>query len=459
MTQLTQQAAENAFVPIVGHTNVLVGEDVAARFDGYPHDHPCQATCIVRPGTTQEVSAIMALCHEHGWHVVTQGGRTGLVGAGDTTASVVALSLERMRSISAVDRDGATLEVEAGAPLEAVQNAAVAADLYYPVDFGSRGSATIGGSIATNAGGNGVVRYGMTRNQVLGLEAVLADGTIVCSMNRLLKNNTGYDLKQLLIGSEGTLGIITRAVLRLQPHPGNKAAAFVGVQSFPQVLEFLRHAMAMGDGCLSSFEVMWPSFLDCILEGGQHVPPLSGAHGFYVLLEYGSTRSHEQLEQVVASAWEKGMVEDAAIAQSNAQNAAFWKIRDDIETLTAMYAPAFLYDVSVPQRHMAEYVDTVLASLTTRWPAVRMATFGHIADGNLHLFIATGRPEDHAEVDAMVYAPLQQWGGSISAEHGIGLEKRDYLHVSRTPAEIALMQRIKLAFDPLGILNPGKIFG
>ena len=462
MTQALSDVAADGLLDdlarIVGAQHVLTGEDVRQRWDGYPPTNPMEAHCIVRPANTAQVAAVLAYCDRHGLKVVPQGGRTGLVAGARTRPDDVALSLERMRAIAPVDVHGATMEVEAGAVLEAVQEAAQAAGFYYPVDLGARGSATIGGTIATNAGGNSVLRYGMTREQILGLEVVLADGTILSSMNVLIKNNTGYDLKQLFVGSEGTLGVVTRAVLRLRPDPGKKATAFVGLSSFDDVLALLRHAMAEADGALSSFEVMWPSFVESVLGEGRHSHPLADKHSFYVLLEIVSYRSEAVLEELMASAWDKGIVADAAVAQSVAQAHAFWAMRDDIDGLVAAMRPAFLYDISLPQAHMAAYVDQLENALRQRWPQARLVVFGHIADGNLHLFICTGRPEDHDEADRIVYAPLKALGGSISAEHGIGIEKVRFLGISRTPAEIELMRALKRTLDPRQTLNPGKIF-
>ncbi|AUW58181.1 FAD-binding oxidoreductase [Sphingobium sp. SCG-1] len=445
-------------VRIVGPAHVLTGEDVRQRWDGYPPTAPMEAACIVRPADTAQVAAILAYCDAHGLKVVPQGGRTGLVGGARTTSGDVALSLERMRAISPVDVHGSTIEVEAGVPLEAVQEAASAAGFYYPVDLGARGSATIGGTIATNAGGNSVLRYGMTREQVLGLEAVLANGTVLSSMNKLIKNNTGYDLKQMFVGSEGTLGIITRAILRLRPDPGTKATAFVGLAGFDQVLALLEHALSASDGALSSFEVMWPSFVDYVVEEGRHQLPLMEKHSFYVLLEIVSHRSETLLDDVMASAWERGIVADAAISRSVAQSDAFWALRDDIDAMIAALSPVFLYDISLPQSHMATYVEELSLALTGRWSGARLAVFGHIADGNLHVCVHTGCPDDHDEVDHLVYAPLTGCCGSISAEHGIGIEKRAHLGISRSRIEIDVMRQLKTVLDPRGTLNHGKIF-
>lgn len=443
---------------IVGHAHVLLGSDVSDRHDGYPAGDPMQALCIVRPGSTEEVSKVLAYCNKAGLKVVPQGGRTGMVGGARTSPDEVALSLERMRAIGPVDHAGRSVVVEAGVALQSLQDVAQAAGLFYPVDLGARGSATIGGTIATNAGGNSVFRFGMTREQVLGLEVVLADGTVLSSMNRLIKNNTGYDLKQLFAGSEGTLGVITRAVMRLRSAPGEKATAFVGLESFAQVLDLLDHASAGADGALTSFEVMWRSFLETVVQDGRHTQPLEKQFPFYVLIELVSQNSANQLETVIGQAWEDAIIADAAIAQSLAHGIDFWAMRDDVDGLIEAMNPVFLYDVSLPQTAMDDYVTALQNRLTEQWAAARLVVFGHIADGNLHLFITTGSTQDHHAVDQIVYDLLRPLQGSVSAEHGIGVEKRAYLDVSRSVQEIAAMRAIKAALDPQGTLNPGKIF-
>lgn len=447
------------FAAIIGAGNVLTGADVAARHDSYPHGAAMSALAILRPATTAEVAAILRLCNAHGIAVIAQGGRTGLVGGGRTRPGDIALSFERMVAIAAIDSLGGTMLVEAGAPLQRVQEAAQAAGLCYPVDLGARGSATIGGTIATNAGGNSVLRYGMTRDQILGLEVVLADGTILSSLNRMMKNNAGYDLKQMFIGSEGTLGLVTRAVLRLRPEPGPRATAWLGVADFDAVLGLLALAGRESSGALTSFEVMWPSFLDAVLPGGRHQPPLSGGHAFHILVEIMSRQAETQMAQILEAGWEQGLIADATLATSDSQTRALWAIRDDIEALVGGLQPLFLYDISLPQVAMTGYLAELHAALEARWPGAVLVVFGHVADGNLHVCIHTGDESDHHAVDDLVYGLLRPLMGSVSAEHGIGLDKRAYLDVTRSAEEIALMARLKQLLDPRGILNPGKILG
>jgi FAD/FMN-containing dehydrogenase len=406
----------------------------------------------------------LKLCHAVGQTVVTHGGLTGLVGGARASADDIVLSLERMNAIEAVDTINRTLTVGAGAILHSVHDVAEEAGLLFPLDFGARGSATIGGSISTNAGGNSVIRYGMTRDQLLGVEAVLADGTIISSLKGVIKNNTGYDLKQLFIGSEGTLGIVTRAVLRLRPLPRSRNTALVAIEDFDRLGRFLRDMDSALGGTLSAFEVMWNDFYKLIVgDGDKHGQPLQPSHGYYVLIE--STGGHEdadksRFEDALEEALEQELIVDAVIAQSKQQREDLWAIRDDIEGLGKALFPVITFDVSLGIPQMDDYVEEVRKQLTERWPDSRMVVFGHLGDGNIHLVITIGRLEEkevHA-VEAIVYEALGRRQGIISAEHGIGVDKRAYLKHSRSTAEIALMKTLKQALDPKGILNPGKIF-
>ncbi|MDP1739341.1 MAG: FAD-binding oxidoreductase [Caulobacter sp.] len=441
---------------------VLTGADAAEHPRG-PWTRLGQPLAILRPVSTGEVSAILRLASAAGVAVVPWGGCTGLVDGCLADASL-ALSLERMAAVEAIDAMAGTMTVQAGCILQTACEAAEAADLFLPLDLGARGSATIGGNLSTNAGGNRVLRYGMTRELVLGLEAVLADGTVVSAMNPLMKNNTGYDLKQLFIGSEGTLGVVTRVVLRLRPAPASHDVAFVGVDSFDGVARLLRRLERRLGGMMSAFEVMWAGFHDLVTAPpARGRPPLAGPHPFYVLVESlgGDVEGDAaRFEAALAEALEDGDIADAAIARSGAERAALWALRDDVGQ-TARDGPIIAFDVSLPITAMEAYVDDVSAALTGRRPDLGPPqVFGHLGDGNLHIIVRVS-PEDglagrHA-IEEIVYRPLQVVGGSISAEHGIGLSKREWLPLSRSPEELRLMARLKQALDPAGILNPGKI--
>jgi len=443
---------------------VLLGEDVSGRSDSWPPTGGCQARAIVRPANTEEVSAVLRLCYAAGQDVVTHGGLTGLVGGAKAGKDDIVLSLERMNSIEEVDGINRTVTVEAGVPLQRVHEAAEEASLLFPLDLGARGSCTIGGNISTNAGGNSVIRYGMMREQVLGVEAVLADGTIVSSLNGVIKNNTGYDLKQLFVGSEGTLGIVTRAVLRLRPLPRSCNTALVAIEHFDQVAGFLRTMDAALGGTLSAFEVLWNDFYQAIVgDGSKHTPPLGSSHKFYVLLE--STGGHQDSDRVrfegaLEEAFESELIVDAVIAQSKQQRTDLWAIRDDIEGLTGKLSPPILFDVSLDIPRIDGYVDEIHRQLKERWPDSKMVTFGHLGDGNIHLVVTVGslEPSEVHAVESIIYKELGRCRGIVSAEHGIGLEKREYLHHSRSEVEISLMKTLKQALDPKGILNRNKIF-
>ncbi len=449
---------------VVGPSGILLGDDVSNRSDCWPPTGGCLAKAIVRPANTGEVSEVMKLCHAANQSVVTHGGLTGLVNGAKAGNDDIVLSLERMKSFEPVDTVNRTITVEAGIPLQKVQEAAEQADLLFPLDLGARGSCTIGGNIATNAGGNSVIRYGMIRDQVLGVEAVLADGTIISSLNGVIKNNTGYDLKQLFIGSEGTLGVVTRAVLRLRPLPRSCNTALVAIDDFEKLGQFLGQMDSALGGTLSAFEVLWNDFYTLIVaESGRHGLPLQADHGFYVLLE--STGGHEEsdktrFESALEEAFESELIVDAVIAQSRQQRHDLWAIRDDIEYMTRELTPAIVFDISLGIPLMDEYAREVRQQLSAKWPESRMLVFGHLGDGNIHLVLTVGsdEPEDVHTVETIVYEALARRQGIISAEHGIGLDKREYLKHSRSEDEIALMKTLKMALDPKGILNPGKIF-
>lgn len=448
---------------IVGPSGVLTGDDVALRSDTWPPSGGLQARAVVRPASTGEVSDVLKLCHAAGQPVVTHGGVTGLVGGTKAAPDEIVLSLERMRGMEAVDTVNRSVTVEAGVPLQAVQEAADEAGMLFPLDLGARGSATIGGTIATNAGGNGVIRYGMMREQLLGLEAVLADGTVISSMKDVIKNNTGYDLKQLFVGSEGTLGVITRAVLRLRPAPRSRNTALAAIADFDRLGRFLQTMETALGGTLSAFEVMWNDFYNLIIgDGGKHGKPLDTDHAFYVLLEStggDEARDGERFEAAMEEAFEQGLVADAVVAQSRQQRDDLWAVRDDIEGMIEKLYPLMSFDVSLGIPLMDGYVEEVRARLEERWDGARMVVFGHLGDGNIHVSTTVGSltPEDVSGMERIVYGALGERGGVISAEHGIGLDKRAYLPHSRSPAEIALMRTVKNALDPANILNPGKI--
>lgn len=419
---------------------------------------PVAPKAVLRPRSTDEVSRMLAVCHAARQTVVPWGGLTGLVGGADCQPDDVAISLQLMHGIEDIDATALTMTVKAGTPLVSVQQAADAQDLFFPLDLGARGSATIGGNIATNAGGNRVLRYGMMRELVLGVEAVLADGRVVSSMAALLKNNTGLDLKQLFIGTEGTLGIVTRAVLRLWPKAERTETAFIACGSVEAMVKTMRRLNRALSGRLTSFEAMWPAFYRQVTQPGRAAAPLPFGYACYALVEAGFGQSDPPLlEDLLGSALADGLVEDAVIAQSEGQRAAFWEVRDGVHYL---YKDGIDHhnDVCVQISSIDAYVSEVHSLLEARAPDCRHFTFGHVGDGNIHFSIGgVGDAATLKRVDSCIYGPLPRYRGSVSAEHGIGLQKREKLHLSRSPDELAVMTVIKQALDPENTLNPGKI--
>jgi FAD/FMN-containing dehydrogenase len=441
---------------------LLTGDDVHARAAGIWDPSPLEADSLVRPRTTDEVAAILALCHARGQPVVTHGGLTGLVQGAQTRAGDLVLSTERMTKIEDVDAAGRTMTVQAGVTLQGAQEAAEAAGLQLALDLGARGSCTIGGNLATNAGGNRVIRYGMARDQVLGLEAVLADGTVLSSMNHMIKNNAALDLKQLFIGSEGILGVITRAVLRLRERPASRCTALVAANDLQAVIGLLKHCDARLGGTLSAFEVMWQDFYRLVTgPEANRQPPLENDHAHYVLIESegGDAKGDPaRFEAVLADALEAGLAVDAVVAASGREREALWALRDDVE-MTNSRGPSFTFDVSLRVADMEAYLARVRTRLARAFPGAEVWVFGHLGDGNLHIVVATGAGDDatRERVERAVYEPLADIGGSISGEHGIGLEKKSWLHLSRSEAEIETLRTLKATLDPRGILNPGKV--
>ena len=372
------------------------------------------------------------------------------------------MALERMRRIEELEPAGRVVVVEAGVTLQAVQDAAAAQGLFFPLDLGARGSATVGGAVATNAGGNRVLRYGMMRDQVLGLEAVLADGTVLASLNRLIKNNAGYDLRQLFVGSEGTLGVVTRAVLRLREAPQSQNLALLAVPDFASLVTLLKRADRGLGGTLSAFEVMWPEFYALVTAPhGRHAPPLPPGSPLYCLVESlggDERRDRAQFESVLGRLLEDGVATDAVLAESQAQVQALWAIRDDVEQVLRN-GPVFMFDVGLPITRMPAYLADLRGRLAARSPAMRRAVWDHVGDSNLHIWISVQDAADEARlaIEELVYAGLQPVGGTVSAEHGIGLEKLEYLRFSRSEAELAAMASLKRALDPLDLLNPGRV--
>jgi FAD/FMN-containing dehydrogenase len=416
---------------------------------------------ILKPESTEQVAAILKLCVEAGQAIIPIGGKSGLTQGIHKTGDELGLSLERMTSIEEIDVHNRTMTVQAGCILQIAAEASEESGLLLPLDLGARGSATIGGMVATNAGGNRVIRYGMMRDMVLGLEVVLADGTIVTSMNKLIKNNTGYDLKQMFIGAEGTLGVITRVVIRLRPQPKSQNTALLTVPNIPTLINLLHYLDGSAGGTLSAFEVMWPEFYEHITrEGSNHTPPLPHGSQYYVLVETLGAEADSDganFENMLGQAMEEELIEDAVLAKSQSERNAIWEIRDDVLELFNL-GPLIPYDISVTLDRVEAFVDDVRAEMKVIEEPI-CVIFGHLGDCNLHVILGTKKPEafNPQQLEELLYRIVARYEGSVSAEHGIGLAKREHLHCSRNPEELALMCRIKHMMDPKNILNPNKV--
>jgi FAD/FMN-containing dehydrogenase len=429
------------------------------------------ARAVVQPDTARDVAAVVRWCAANGAPVVPQGGNTGLSGGSVPTGrdDGIVLSLARLNRVRGVDPLNNTLTVEAGCVLQKVQEAAAEAGRLFPLSLASEGSCTIGGNLSTNAGGTGVLRYGNARELCLGLEVVTAQGELWDGMRSLRKDNTGYDLRDLFIGAEGTLGVITAAVLKLYPAPAARATAFVAVPDPHAALRLFNRARARLGMGLTAFELVSQACLDLVLA---HVPdtrsPVETASPWYLLVEVSeladAVRANDQLEAVLGEALEAGEATDAALAASVGQARAMWRLRESISDAQAAEGPNIKHDVAVPISSIADFIDEALAALQARFPAVRPVVFGHLGDGNLHFNVSPPKGEDHevfkarqGDVNGVVHGLVARRHGSISAEHGLGVLRRDESAALKSPVELALMRAVKQALDPAGLMNPGKV--
>jgi len=448
---------------IVGERHVVAGEELRARPQDFWNNVPTVALGLVKPGSVAEVSAVLGYCNRHAQPVIIEGGRTNLVHATRGTPETLLISMERLNTLEPPDADGMTVEAGAGVILENLQNAVQQAGLRFGLDLGGRGSAMIGGLLSTNAGGFQAMRYGVARDQVLGLECVLANGTVLSHLVPYTKDNTGYDLRNLFIGAEGTLGVITRAVLRLHPKPRTLSTAFLAFDSFAAVTATLRSMRENLQGTLSSFEIMWGEFYDFNVEVlCPASPPLPAGYPFYVLCEaegFSEETDAERFETVMAGLIESGHAADIVVAQSSRQRGEMWRIREEFEPEVKFFQTMIDFDISLPISAMEKFAKDAQALLARDIPEnLGLHIIGHLGDGNLHVTTGLAAPERKPEVQRLIYGLIAHYKGSISAEHGIGLAKKNYLDHSRSAEEIAVMRAIRAALDPNGILNPGKIF-
>ena len=432
-----------------------------------------KALGLASPASTTETAEFVGLCAAHGVPIVPQGGNSGMCGGAtpDQSGHAILLSLRRMNAIRRLDPAAREGVCEAGVILQSLHEAAAAEGLRFPLKLGGKGTATIGGLISTNAGGTQVLRHGSMRAQVLGIEAVLADGCVFDALTPLKKDNRGFDLKQLLIGSEGTLGIVTAATLRLLPALAERAVLWAGLGAVGDAPKLLAHAERIAGGALEGFELMPRHSLEAVLA---HVPgsrnPLHGEHAWHVLIELAADGAQADAlpalaRELLESAFEAGLVEDATIAANEAQAEAFWLLRDEIAPAERALGPAMQHDISVPVASMAEFIEATAPRVEARFPGVRVVAFGHLGDGNVHYHVlapegtASGEWEmgEGKEISRFVHDLVAQWHGSISAEHGIGQLKRDELERLGDPVQLDLMRAVKQALDPAGLLNPGKL--
>ncbi len=423
---------------------------------------------VLRPGSVAEVSAILKLANETATPIVPQGGNTGLVGGQIPHHNEIVLSLNRLDRIREVDPTSYTITCEAGVTLQRAREAAAAVDRLYPQLLPSEGTCTIGGNLATNAGGTAAIAHGIARAHALGLEVVLADGRVLNDLNKLKKDNTGYDLKNLFIGAEGTLGVITAAVLRLVPRPRSVETAFAGVASAEAALELLGIAQERSGGDVTSFEIMTRAGIELVLRHAQGCrDPLASPHAWYVLMELSSQQREglrALLEAVLAEGMERGLVLDATIAESIEQGKAFWRVREMFGEVQRYAGGSIKHDISVPVAAVPAFIREADAAVTALIPGARPLPFGHLGDGNIHYNVNQPVGADKGEflkrwdeVNAAVFAVVKKYGGSISAEHGVGVMKRDLLPSVKDPVALDLMRSLKRMLDPKGILNPGKV--
>jgi FAD/FMN-containing dehydrogenase len=453
---------------IVGATRVLTdAQGVAPYCTDWRGRYSGSASCVVLPGSTGEVAAVVRACAESGTAIVPQGGNTGLCGGATPTGGEVVISLTRLSRIRAVDPDNNSITVEAGCTLHAVQQAAQEIDRLFPLSLAAEGSATIGGNLSTNAGGVQVLRYGNARELTLGLEVVLADGRIWNGLRALRKDNTGYDLKHLFIGAEGTLGLITAATLKLFPRPRAQATAWVAVPDPAAAVSLLgRLRDAAGDN-VTAFEIVGRPALELVLK---HIPdardPFAGKPAWQVLIELSSMRDDlaATLEQALQNAAEEDIVVDAVIAASEAQTAALWALRENVSEAQKIEGVSIKHDIAVPVSRIAEFIARADAALQDAFPQVRIVCFGHIGDGNLHYNQSRPDAQSNAEfiaqtavVNRIVHDLVHELGGSISAEHGLGQLKREEVLRYKSETEMDMMRAVKRALDPRGLMNPGKL--
>ena len=455
----------NSFKKILDDSSIITGDSLKSRFYHiWKTDSSLESICLLLPKNTNEISSILKICHDNNQEVIVHGGLTNLVGSTISNNNQVVISLEKMNKILEVDDLGKTLTCEAGAIIEDLINKAKEKDLLLPLNFGARGSAQIGGAISTNAGGLRVFKYGMTRTLVLGIEVVLPDGTIISSLKKLMKDNSGYDLKQFFIGSEGTLGIVTKAVLRLYQLPKTRYTALAAINNYSKVLELLRFMENKISKNLTGFEMLWnKTYTQMVSDKTVYKKYLPDNYKYYVFIEFMGVdfdSDYNFFENAVMDSLNIGIIEDAVIGKDEKEQLNIWGIREDVAVLAEEKEFDQHFDISIPVDLIGEVIDQIIEKLESIDGVKTIFPFGHIADGNIHFIIGKDSDDEDLKsaINDVIYNATAKINGSISAEHGIGLDKKKYLVKSRSEDEINLMRLIKKSIDPKNILNPGRVF-
>ena len=454
----------NLFESSIGKSSVLTGDDLKSRFYHiWKTEVPLQSICLLLPRSSQDVSNIMKICNENNQEVIIHGGLTNLVGSTKSEKSQVVISLEKMNKIIDIDERGKTVTCESGVIIENIINEVKEKNLLLPLNFGARGSAQIGGAVSTNAGGLRVFKYGMTRNLVMGIEYVLPDGTIISSLKKLMKDNSGYDLKHLLIGSEGTLGVVTKVVLRLYQLPKTRYTSLAVTNDFQKVLDMLLYMEDKISSNLTGFELLWnDTYKQMVSDKTMYNKYLPDKFKYYIFIEYMGRdfeNDYNVFEKHILESIDDGIIEDAVIGKDEKEQINIWGIREDVAVLADEREFDQQFDISIPVNLIGSVIDKISSELKECDGVKTIFPFGHIADGNIHFIIGKDSDDDDlkSKINDIIYNNTEIVEGSISAEHGIGLDKKKYLIKSRSEDEIKLMRLLKKTIDPKNILNPGRV--
>ena len=452
------------FIEVLDNSSVLVGESLKSRFYHiWKTDIQLESLCLLLPRTTDEVSSIVKICNDNNQEIIIHGGLTNLVGSTISNKTQVVISLEKMNRVIEVDESAKTITCESGVIIEDIINTVKDKNLLLPLNFGARGSAQIGGAVSTNAGGLRVFKYGMTRNLVMGIEAVLPDGTIISSLKKLMKDNSGYDLKQLFIGSEGTLGIVTKVVLRLYRLPKTRYTSLAVSNNYQDVLNLLKIMEDKISSNLTGFELLWNNTYKQMVSDETHYNKyLPVNYKYYVFIEYMGgdfENDYNLFESIILECIDKGVIDDAVIGKDDKEQVNIWGIREDVSVLADERKFDQHFDISIPVPLIGEIIDKISKELKDCEGVKTIFPFGHVADGNIHFIIGKDSDDDDlkSKINDIIYNNTQQVNGSISAEHGIGIDKKKYLIKSRSEDEIELMRLLKKSIDPKNILNPGRV--